>query len=141
MADDSQKGGMSDNTNLSPDVEEAPAILRPLKRAAGGPLARTNRRAEKRCRVPLVFCQVLPPALSAGEAAVVDLSARGARLRLEGRVVRGDLLLLRLSNREQLCTHDVTLRVTGSGGAGSLCLTRGVFVNELPLEVFRSLLA
>jgi hypothetical protein len=132
---------MSDNSNLPTGGPRPPVVFRPAPRPPASRLARKDRRAEKRCLAPQVLCQVLPSALPVGEAVVVNLSTRGAYLRLEGRVATGDMLLLRLSNREHLCIHEVTLQVTHTGGAAGHFLAGGQFVNELPPHVFRSLLA
>ena len=113
-----------------------------MKRPATGPLAAKNRRAEKRCPAALVSCQVLHPAQSWVEAEVVNLTARGMCLLLTSTVVAGDVLLVRLSNRQHLCLHEVALRLTHSRGRpGVCCLAGGEFAIELPAEVFRSLLA
>ena len=132
---------MTPNKELRPDVQQAPAFLRPVKRPNSGPLGGENRRSVKRYLVPLVFCQVLAPILTDDMIEVVDLSSSGICLSLMAPLELGDVLHLRLSNRQHLCIHEVTLRVTHRRGGGrGLCLAGGEFVEELPPEVLRALL-
>jgi hypothetical protein len=103
---------------------------------------RADRRRGKRYRFLAACCQVLAPAPHSGDALLLSLSALGACLRMPGGVAVGTLLRLRLSNREQLLAHEVTLRVTHvRGRAGALCLAAGPFEEPLPPSVLHALMA
>jgi hypothetical protein len=133
---------MPDKNKTSPGGPKSPGILRQVKRPRSGPLAPENRRTVKRYLVPLIFCQVLAPLLPQAEAGVVHLSTSEICLSLTDRIELGALLRLRLSNRRQLCLHEVVLRVTHRrGGAHGLCLASGIFPEELPHDVLRALLS
>jgi hypothetical protein len=103
---------------------------------------RADRRRGKRYRSLAAFCQVLAPESLSGDALLMDLSALGVCLGVPGRVGVGALLRLRLSNREQLLGHEVTLRVTHvRGRAGAPCLAGGPFEEPLPPSVLHALMA
>ena len=103
---------------------------------------RADRRSGKRYRFLAASCQVLAPAPHRGDALLMSLSALGACLSMPGRVEVGTLLRLRLSNREQLLGHEVTLRVTHVRGlAGAPRLAAGPFEEPLPPSVLHALIA
>jgi hypothetical protein len=71
----------------------------------------------------------------------MDLSAFGACLSVGSRVETGSVLRLRLSNREQLLRHEVTIRVTHAHQpASTFCLAGGPFEEPLPSSVLEALL-
>jgi hypothetical protein len=103
---------------------------------------RADRRRGKRYRSLATFCQVLAPESLRGDALLMDLSALGACLAVPCRVEGGTLLRLRLSNREQLLGHEVTLRVTHARGpAGAPCRAGGPFAEPLPPRALHALMA
>jgi hypothetical protein len=87
------------------------------------------------------FCLVLAPAPLRGDCPLVNLSPLGACLGLPGRAVVGSVILLRLSNREQLLSHEVALRVTHARQcAGGICQAGGPFLKPLPWRVVQALM-
>ncbi len=127
--------------NKIPDKEQRlSAILRPLKRPPDGPLGCPNRRAAKRYHEAALLCQVLAPKLASDIAEIVDFSTTGACLSLKVRVPLNAVLRLRLSNRQQLCLHEVTFHVLHFRGGDGHCLVGGIFETELSAKVFRALI-
>jgi hypothetical protein len=85
---------------------------------------------------------VLAPEPLYCDAFLVDLSALGACLSVPDDVGVGTVLRLRLSNREQLLGHEVTLRVTHVRRfAGASSLAGGPFGEPLPPSVLAALRA
>jgi hypothetical protein len=101
---------------------------------------RVDRRLVRRYRPAAAFCLVLGPATPPGNIPLVNLSPLGACLCLPGRVEVGAVLRLRLSNREQLLSHEVTLRVTHARqDAEGDWLAGGAFEVPLPRRVVEAL--
>jgi hypothetical protein len=100
-----------------------------------------DRRLVRRYRPLAAFCQVLAPAPLAGTCPLVKLSPRGACLALRRGVEVGGVIRLRLSNREQLISHEVALRVTHARqDAEGKWLAGGPFQVTLPCRVVEALL-
>jgi hypothetical protein len=106
------------------------------------PRQRAHHRQAHRLRgEDVVGCHLQGSARGVGQLKLVDISTRGLAL-LSPRPVRpGEHLRLQLTNRTGLFAHAVEFRAVRCAPSEATFLIAGLFLQPLPADVYRQLLA